>query len=148
MDLPPILVVEDDPVHAELVTEVLASCGLLNPVAVARDAAQARAYLQEHVRGAEGRAALPVLALLDGHLPVGSGLELLAWMKGEPELTEIPVVMLTSSDEAGDIDRARELGAAMYLVKPVGFDALVRAVRQLGVPWALARKDAVNGAGS
>ncbi|TML02303.1 MAG: response regulator, partial [Actinobacteria bacterium] len=80
---------------------------------------------------------LPVLILLDLHVPGRSGLELLTWLRQQPNLDRIPVVMLSGSSESEDIDRAFELGANSYLVKPVAFDTLLDTVTGLGLPWMI-----------
>src|SRR5262249_31740660 len=77
----------------------------------------------------------PTIVLLDLKLPRKSGLEVLAWMRDQPSLKRLPVIMLTSSRHPLDINRAYDLGANSYLVKPVGFDALVEMVRQLDQYW-------------
>lgn len=133
---PAVLVVEDDPAHAELIREYLAKSRLGNPVEVVGHVAEARSYLER--QAADGRpGALPPLILVDRHLSGGSGLDVLEWVKNDRVLGAVPVVMLSSSGDAADIDRAQELGAASYLIKPVGFTALIETVRRLGLPWML-----------
>jgi len=79
---------------------------------------------------------LPMLVLLDLKLPRRSGLEVLAWMRqqGAP-ICRIPVVVLTSSKQSVDVNRAYELGANSYLVKPVTFEGLLDMVRALEMYW-------------
>ncbi|HEX9711276.1 MAG TPA: response regulator [Actinomycetota bacterium] len=129
-----ILVAEDDPQHAELILEAFSAAKIANPVLVCKDGAEAIAHLSEEALqpGADG---VPSLLLLDLHLPRRSGLEVLEWVKDQRHLKFVPVVMLTSSREAEDMTKAYELGANSYLVKPVGFDALVQVIRTLGMYW-------------
>jgi EAL domain-containing protein (putative c-di-GMP-specific phosphodiesterase class I)/DNA-binding response OmpR family regulator len=134
----PILVVEDDIAHARLIERVVRKAGLENPVRAIHNGEEAVAYLS----GAEGHGdrglhPLPVLVLLDLHIPGRSGLEILAWKQEQPELVHIPVVMLSGSTEPDDINRAFQLGAGSYLVKPVAFDALMDAIGSLSLPWVL-----------
>lgn len=129
-----LLLVEDDEAHVELVHEALATAQLVNPVDVARDGDEAIAYL-EGVANQERP--LPVFTLLDVHLPGRSGLDVLAWIRAQPRLHAMPVIMLTASEEDHDIDRAYELGANSYLTKPVGFTALVDVVRTVGLYWVV-----------
>src|SRR5947207_15017530 len=92
---------------------------------VVDDGDKAVAYLAGHGGFADrARHPLPVLLLLDLKLPRRSGLEVLAWVRQQPTLKRLPVVVLTSSEESADINRAYDLGANSYLVKPVAFDAL------------------------
>jgi CheY-like chemotaxis protein len=126
----PIVVVEDDESSRELIVRYLGKLRLANPVVPALDGVVAVEQLAT-------LAATPALVLLDLDLPGRSGLEVLAWLRGQPQLADVPVVMLTGSSELDDIDRAYELGISSYLVKPVGFPALEDVLRRLGTPWAL-----------
>jgi CheY-like chemotaxis protein len=145
---PPILLVEDDVGQAMLVEKVLGRAHLANPVVAIRNGEDAIAYL-------EGRAPyddrerhpLPVIILLDVHVPGKSGLEILMWLREQKPLTHIPAVMLSGSAESEDIDRAFELGAASYLVKPVAFDALLDTVGSLGLSWAILGRNSRNSDG-
>lgn len=131
-----ILVVEDDPGHAMLIQEAFGAAQLANPLHVVSDGEEAIAYLEGTGPYTDRDAhPLPVLVLLDIHMPKRSGLDVLEWMRGEPDLKRVPVIMLTASEDDGDIDRAYELGANSYLIKPVGFDALLDVVRTLGLYW-------------
>jgi DNA-binding response OmpR family regulator len=125
---------EDDHAHAVLVERVLRKAGLANPLSVAGTAREARALLSA---AKEDGAIMPVLVLLDLHVPDGSGLDVLEWIRDQRSLERLPVVMLSSSTESEDINRAFELGADTYLVKPVAFDALADAVGALGLRWAI-----------
>lgn len=133
-----ILVVEDDAQHALLVRATFTAANLVNSVQVVGDAEKAIAYL-----GGQGpyadrvRHPLPIAVLLDINLPDRSGLDVLAWMREQPALRSIPVVVLTASEEDADLDRAYAVGADSYLTKPVGFDALLDVVRGLGLRWQL-----------
>lgn len=75
--------------------------------------------------------------LLDLKLPRRSGHEVLAWIRQEPAINRLPVMVLTSSREAADINRAYDLDANSYLTKPVGFDALLEMVRRVGLYWLI-----------
>jgi len=78
---------------------------------------------------------LPVLILLDLKLPRRSGFEVLEWLRSQPELKRTPVVILTSSKETVDINRAYELGANSYLLKPVTFEALQEMMKAINLFW-------------
>jgi DNA-binding response OmpR family regulator len=130
----PILLMEDDQSHAVLVERVLRKAGVANPLIITGTGQQTLSSLSA---SEEGRSALPVLVLLDLHVPGASGLDILEWIRDRPALEHLPVVMLSSSTESEDINRAFELGADSYLVKPVGFDALADTVGSLGLQWAI-----------
>jgi len=80
-------------------------------------------------------APLPVCVLLDIKLPTVSGLELLTWIRKQPHLKRLPVIMFTSSLLPGDISQAYDLGANSYLLKPANLDALIDLVRTVELYW-------------
>jgi len=81
------------------------------------------------------RYTLPALMLLDLKLPRKSGLEVLQWVRQQDGLKRLPVVVLTSSRETADVNRAYDLGANSYLVKPVAFESLLEMVKALNLYW-------------
>ncbi|WP_407309953.1 response regulator [Pseudomonas sp. nanlin1] len=135
--LKPILLVEDNPKDLELTLVALERSQLANEVIVLRDGAEAMDYLfrrGEHAVRAEGN---PAVLLLDLKLPKVDGLEVLKAIREAPELRSIPTVMLTSSREEPDLERAYALGVNAYVVKPVEFKEFVSAISDLGVFWAV-----------
>ena len=133
---PLILLVEDDPNDALLVQRAFRKANVSNVLQVVRDGEEAVAYLKgEKPFSDRQQFPLPGVILQDLKLPRKSGLEVLAWLRGQPGLRRLPVVMLTSSRQSSDINRAYELGANSYLVKPVAFDALVEMIKTLDVYW-------------
>ena len=134
----PLVVVEDDDNDVVLLERAFRKSNLLNPLVFLRDGEKARDYLAGRGEYAD-RAAhpLPVLMLLDLKLPRMSGLEVLEWMREQPGLRGLPVVILTSSRESRDLERAYALGANSYLVKPVAFEALLELVRAIGLYWLM-----------
>jgi CheY-like chemotaxis protein len=136
-ELKRILLVEDSANDAELTLAALEDNRLANEVVVVRDGAEALDYLYTrgaHERRSEGN---PALVLLDLKMPKVDGLEVLRQIKSDPNLKTIPVVMLTSSREEKDLDRAYELGVNSYVVKPVHFPEFMDAVRHIGGFWAV-----------
>lgn len=136
-DLRPILLVEDSPQDLELTLAALAKCNLLNEVAVARDGAEALAYLQRTGPYRDREPGEPAVVLLDLKLPKVDGLEVLEAIKKSSSLRSIPVVMLTSSREEQDLVRSYELGVNAFVVKPVDFGDFFQAIKDLGVFWAI-----------
>ena len=132
----PVLHVEDDSNDILLLRCAFQKAGVEAPPANVGDGLEAEDYLAG--RGAYSDRAkhpLPSLVLLDIKLPKKSGLEVLEWMRAQPDLRLIPVIMLTSSQNSGDIRRAYELGANSYLVKPAEIGTLVEMVKALNVYW-------------
>lgn len=132
-----ILLAEDSANDIELTLTALAEHRLANQVDVVRDGAEALDYLYRRGAHADRPAGNPAVMLLDLKMPKVSGLEVLQAIKGDRALMTIPVVMLTSSREEGDLVKSYELGVNAYVVKPVAFADFMDAVRHLGTFWAL-----------
>ena len=124
-----VLLVEDDPEDVALTTRALSQNHLVNRIHVARDGAEALAYLQEAER--------PRVILLDLKLPKVTGLEVLRRIRQDERLHRLPVVILTSSREEPDIRQAYDLGVNSYIVKPVDIEQFIRAVSEAGLYWLL-----------
>jgi CheY-like chemotaxis protein len=135
------LLVEDDPNDILLIQRAFAKACLVNPLKVVRDGEEALNYLAGSGEFSDrGRFPLPSLILLDLKLPRKSGLEILQWLRQQPSLKHIPVIVLTSSKESSDVSRAYDLGANSYLVKPVGFEGLLELVKSIGMYWMILNK--------
>jgi CheY-like chemotaxis protein len=132
-----ILLAEDSQRDAELTINALAEEHLANDVLHVRDGAEALDYLYRRGQFAGHSNGQPVLVLLDLKMPKVDGMEVLRQMKNDPKLKTIPVVIMTSSREEGDLLRSYELGVNAYVVKPVKFPQFVTAVKQVGSFWAV-----------
>ncbi len=136
-ELKRVLLVEDSPNDAELTLTALGESGLANEVVWVKDGQEALDYLLR-VGAYENQAGgQPAVVLLDLKLPKVDGLQVLAQIKTDAGLKSIPVVMLTSSREEVDVARSYALGVNAYVVKPVAFPDFVRALRELGLFWAV-----------
>ena len=136
-DVPTILIAEDNPNDVELTIEALDQHHLANKVTVAHDGVEAMEYLRREGAFSERPPGDPAVLLLDIKMPRKDGLEVLREIREDPKLKRLPVVILTSSREEQDLVAGYDLGANAYVVKPVDFDDFIRAVKQLGVFWAL-----------
>lgn len=132
-----ILLVEDSPRDAELALDALSAHHLVNEVVHVRDGVEALDYLYRRGQFGGRSGGMPAVVLLDLKMPRVDGLEVLRQMKGDPHLKLIPVVIMTSSREEGDVLRSYELGVNAYVVKPVKFGEFVDAVKQVGAFWAV-----------
>ena len=132
-----ILLAEDNLDDIELTLRVLAEYHLANKVDVVRDGVDALDYLFCRGRFADRPPGNPALLLLDNKMPRVDGLEVVRRVKADERLKTIPVVMLTSSREQGDLFKSYELGVNAYVIKPVKFYDFVNAVRQLGAFWGI-----------
>ena len=131
-----ILLVDDNPMDVELTLAACREVHLDSSIHVASSGQAALAYLygekSSHNQKAE---ALPDLILLDLKMPGEDGFSVLRQIKTSPGLRRLPVIILTSSQEEGDRARAYDNGANSYIVKPVAFDALLDALRQIHSYW-------------
>jgi len=133
-----ILLVEDNDNDAELTLRVLTQSAIPLQLDVVHDGEQALDYLHRRGAYAARPPGEPVVILLDIKMPKVSGLEVLREIKAASAakpLRSIPVVMLTSSREAGDLQECYRLGANGYVVKPVDARQFVEAIRNLGTFW-------------
>jgi CheY-like chemotaxis protein len=137
IDLKMILLVEDSPNDVELTIKALTNHHLANEVALVRDGEEALDYLYRRGPYAERPAGNPAVILLDLKLPKVSGLEVLRQIRSDDHLKQIPVVVLTSSQEEGDRTESYKLGVNAYVVKPIDFHRFVDAVKIVGVFWAV-----------
>ena len=141
----PVLLVEDDPNDQILIRRAFAKAQLPNAVHLVEDGDAAVAYLAGEGSYADRQAhPLPGLVLLDLKLPRRSGLEVLGWLRAQPVLGRIPVVILTSSRQRDDIDRAYDLHANSYVVKPVDLPALSEVVRSAAIYWTVTNEPPVT----
>ncbi|MDX2111310.1 MAG: response regulator [Verrucomicrobiota bacterium] len=133
-----ILLVEDDPADVFLTQRAFRLSQIINPLIVVRDGEEAISYLIGEGKYAEReKYPLPRLIFLDLKLPRMSGLEFLTWLRQQEGLKRILVVVMTSSSEAPDINRAHDLGISCYLVKPVDFNALMEMIKSINMALVL-----------
>ena len=131
-----ILHVEDDPNDVLLVERAMKKSNTVAVLKAVSDGDKAVSYLKgEEGFGNREQHPLPDLVLLDLKMPRKSGLEVLTWIREQTHFKRLPVVIFTSSKHEQDINRAYDLGANSYLVKPVGFDMLVDLVKLLHQYW-------------
>src|SRR6266566_3362421 len=132
-----ILLVEDDD-DILLLRRAFRNAHIANPLFEVRDGQAAIHYLSgERDYGDRTRYPIPFLILLDLRLPKLSGFEVIAWLREQPQLADLIVVVLTGSDHVPDVTKARELGANSYLVKPGNFEELVQMVKRIKGRWLL-----------
>ena len=128
-----ILLVEDNPGDIRLLQEAFKEGGLTCTLHIARDGEQAMAFLNRE--GSYAKSPRPSLVLLDLNLPRKDGREVLAEIKSERELRSIPVVVFSTSTNPEDINRAYNLQANCYIVKPGDLDSLIDLSKLLECFW-------------
>jgi CheY-like chemotaxis protein len=131
-----ILLVEDDPSHAEIVKRNLKENMVANTIHHVEDGQAALDYLLRKNGYADPKISpKPELILLDLRLPKVDGLEVLKRIKADPELKKIPTVVLTTSSAESDVVNAYTHGAGSYLVKPVDFEKFTKLMKDFGFYW-------------
>jgi len=128
-ELASILLVEDDPGDVMLIRDALVEHKVGNALSVVSDGVQAMEFMRG--LGAYADVERPDLVLLDLNLPRKSGAEVLAEIKGDPELSTIPVVVLTTSESEDDVLRSYQRHANAYITKPLDFERFRDIVRQI-----------------
>jgi CheY-like chemotaxis protein len=140
-----ILLVEDEENDATLVKMAFEKNGITNPVQWVNDGLEAVAYLNGN--GAYANRELfpfPEVLILDLKMPRMTGLELLAWLREHPEFRVIPTIIMSSSRQDPDVEKAYNLGANSYMIKPSSFEELARVVKLAHEYWAASVKPKTN----
>lgn len=127
-----ILLVEDDPGHALLIRKNLLRAGMAHDIVTLGDGQKAVDYLfKEGSFAADGHLPPPVV-LLDLNLPILSGYQVLSIIKNDERTRQIPVVVLTTTDNLQEIRRCYDLGCNLYVTKPVEYDQFSDMIQKLG----------------
>lgn len=130
---PTILIVDDDEGHAILIRENLEAAGLRNRIEHFRDG---QAILDFFAQRSQ-QTTESFLVLLDIRMPKVDGIEVLRRLKADGELSRLPVIMLTTTDDTREVERCYELGCNVYIQKPVDYDRFAEAIRRLGLFMSL-----------
>lgn len=133
-----VLLVEDDLNDIFLVKRAFKRANIPNPLQVVTDGADAIHYLLGEGKYCDrAQFPLPRLIVMDIKMPRKSGFEVLQWIKRDGILKRIPVVIVSSSEQPDDVNRAYELGANAYMIKPVNFKAVENLFASITHYWGL-----------
>lgn len=135
-----IVLVEDNPNDAELITRVFSKHNLANHLIILKDGAEALAYLIGEDSHLDRAMTQPKVILLDLKLPKIDGTEVLRRIKADGRTANIPVVILTSSSEQSDLSECYQLGANSYVTKPIKFADFAKVVADVGLYWLLVNR--------
>ncbi len=141
-----ILMAEDDDGHAFLVRQNLQDAGIVNRIVHVKDGQEALDYVRSAGTYTGRVPGGPLLLLLDINMPRVDGVEVLRQLKANPGTAQIPVIMLTTTDDPREVRRCYDLGCSSYVTKPVEYEKFVEAVRRLGLFLTIVevpREDAV-----
>ena len=139
-----ILYAEDNLNDVELTMAAFQECNLANHVDIVRDGDEALDYLFHRNNYEHRERSIPAFVLLDIKMPKVDGIEVLKEIRKTEEYKSLPVVMLTSSQMETDVIKSYELGANGYVVKPIDFNELVKAVKGIGYFWAILNTSPCN----
>lgn len=128
-----IVMVEDDEGHARLIEKNVRRAGVNNEIVPFTDGTSALDFVLGKDRSGEVSRDRYLLILLDLNLPDMSGTDILDKIKSNPHTRRLPVVILTTTDDEREIQRCYDLGANVYITKPVDYDNFANAIRQLGL---------------
>ena len=128
-----ILLAEDDPGHARLIEKNLRRANIKNEIHFATNGQEALDYLFGEGAYENKQHAGRLLVLLDLNMPVLDGYQVLERMKRDERTKSIPVIILTTTDDAREVSRCYELGCNVYITKPVDYEQFAEAMRKLGL---------------
>jgi CheY-like chemotaxis protein len=132
-----IVMIEDDEGHARLIERNIRRAGVNNELMAFSNGTDALAFLMGPNGSGEVSAKKHILVLLDLNLPDMTGITILEKIKGNAHTKRSPVIVLTTTDDAREIQRCYDLGANVYITKPVDYDNFANAIRQLGLFFAV-----------
>jgi CheY-like chemotaxis protein len=128
-----IVMIEDDEGHARLIEKNIRRAGVNNPLIACMTGVEAMAYLFGPDGSGSDHKGNALLILLDLNLPDMTGIDILKRVKENEHLKRSPVVVLTTTDDAVEIQRCYDLGCNVYITKPVNYENFAHAIRQLGL---------------
>ncbi|HEX3150082.1 MAG TPA: response regulator [Gemmataceae bacterium] len=128
-----ILLAEDDDGHANLVQRNLKRAGFINEVVRVRDGQEALDYVRGEGAFIGRVTDASLLLLLDINMPRVDGIGVLQALKSDPATAQVPVIMLTTTDDAREVERCYQLGCSVYITKPVQYQDFVDALTRLGM---------------
>ena len=128
-----IIMIEDDEGHARLIEKNIRRAGVNNEIIPFSNGTDAVKFLLGNDGSGAANAGKALMILLDLNLPDMTGVDILKRVKENEHLKRTPVVVLTTTDDAKEIQRCYDLGCNVYITKPVNYDGFANAIRQLGL---------------
>lgn len=139
-----IVMIEDDEGHARLIEKNIRRAGVHNEIMPFVNGSEALNYLLGDDKSGEVSSGRQLLILLDLNLPDMTGIDILEKLKNNVHTKRSPVVVLTTTDDAREIQRCYDLGANVYITKPVNYEDFANAIRQLGLFFAVMQVPETN----
>jgi CheY-like chemotaxis protein len=128
-----IIMIEDDEGHARLIERNIRRAGVNNEIIPFANGTEALTFLFGPDRSGTVSSGKQLLILLDLNLPDMSGVDILERLKANTHTKRVPVIVLTTTDDTREIQRCYDLGASVYITKPVNYEGFANAIRQLGL---------------
>ncbi len=142
-----LIIAEDDEGHAALIKKNLLRAGFKNHILHFKDGQE---VLDFFFKKGEGKHRIPgksYLLLLDIRMPKVDGVEVLRQIKSDPDLSKMPVIMVTTTDDPKEVRHCHELGCSTYITKPVEYEQFIDAIKKLGLFLTVIRVPELNGIG-
>lgn len=128
-----IVMIEDDEGHARLIEKNIRRAGVNNEIIAFQNGTDALAFLFGADGTGEASSRRQLLILLDLNLPDMAGVDILEKVKANQHTRRSPVIVLTTTDDSREIQRCYDLGANVYITKPVDYEGFANAIKQLGL---------------
>jgi CheY-like chemotaxis protein len=140
-----LLIAEDDEGHAALIRKNLQRAGIHNEIIRFTDGQDTIDFLFGQGEGPHRQHGKAYVLLLDIRMPKVDGIEVLRRIKADPEMSKLPVIMLTTTDDPREIEKCHAMGCSNYITKPIDYDKFVHAIRQLGLFLLIIEVPKLNG---
>ncbi|MBL7119579.1 MAG: response regulator [Dehalococcoidia bacterium] len=140
-----LVIAEDDEGHASLIKKNLRRAGLANQMLHFKDGQETLDFLLKRGQGPHRSPGTSYLLLLDIRMPKVDGVEVLHQLKQDPELTKIPAIMITTTDDPREVEECHRLGCSNYITKPVNYDRFVDVIKRLGLFLMIVEVPAIDG---
>ena len=140
-----LVIAEDDEGHAALIKKNLKRAGFKNNILHLKDGQEALDFFFKNGEGPHRIKGKSYLLLLDIRMPKVDGVEVLRQLKENPDLSKMPVIMVTTTDDPKEINHCHELGCSIYITKPVEYEEFVDSIKKLGLFLTIIKLPEVNG---
>ncbi|MGR3176035.1 MAG: response regulator [Candidatus Scalindua sp.] len=140
-----LIIAEDDEGHAALIMKNLKRAGFKNDILHCKDGQEVLDFLFLKGEGPHRISGKSYLLLLDIRMPKVDGVEVLRQLKKDPELSKMPVIMVTTTDDPREVNHCHELGCSIYVTKPVDYEKFIDAIKKLGLFLTVIKVPRING---
>ena len=140
-----LVIAEDDEGHAALIKKNLKRAGFKNNILHLKDGQEALDFFFKNGEGPHRIKGKSYLLLLDIRMPKVDGVEVLRQLKENPDLSKMPVIMVTTTDDPREVRHCHELGCSIYITKPVEYESFIDAIKKLGLFLTVIKVPELNG---